>query len=67
MLIYPFYQDDVGWCGGATAVTGAPGDAPQSPNNSATSSRSSGCDSNPEEQCQPHPGMRGNKYDALDV
>ncbi|XP_071546337.1 protein Smaug homolog 2-like isoform X3 [Panulirus ornatus] len=50
--------DDVGWCGGATAVAGAPGDAPQSPNNSATSSRSSGCDSNPEEQCQPHPGMR---------
>ncbi|XP_042239312.1 protein Smaug homolog 1-like isoform X2 [Homarus americanus] len=51
-------QDDVGWCSGAAAVGGAPGDAPQSPNNSATSSRSSGCDSNPEEPCQPHPGMR---------
>ncbi|XP_069190551.1 protein Smaug homolog 2 isoform X2 [Procambarus clarkii] len=50
--------DDVGWCSGAAAVGGAPGEAPQSPNNSATSSRSSGCDSNPEEPCQPHPGMR---------
>lgn len=50
-------QDDTGWCstGGATAIGGS-GD--QSPNNSATSSRSSGCDSNPEEPCQPHPGMR---------
>ncbi|XP_037792855.1 protein Smaug homolog 1-like [Penaeus monodon] len=47
------------WCGGgASAAVGAPGDAPQSPNNSATSSRSSGCDSNTEEPCQPHPGMR---------
>lgn len=52
-------QDDMSWCGGgASAAVGAPGDAPQSPNNSATSSRSSGCDSNTEEPCQPHPGMR---------
>ncbi|KAK8739360.1 hypothetical protein OTU49_003596 [Cherax quadricarinatus] len=50
--------DDVGWCSGATAAGGTPGEAPQSPNNSATSSRSSGCDSNLEEPCQPHPGMR---------
>ncbi|XP_045118912.1 protein Smaug homolog 2-like isoform X3 [Portunus trituberculatus] len=53
--------DDVGWCGsvGITGlVGGAPSEAPQSPNNSATSSRSSGCESNPEEACQPHPGMR---------
>lgn len=39
-------------------VGGAHNEAPQSPNNSATSSRSSGCESNPEEACQPHPGMR---------
>ncbi|MPC19094.1 Protein Smaug 2 [Portunus trituberculatus] len=54
-------SDDVGWCGsvGITGlVGGAPSEAPQSPNNSATSSRSSGCESNPEEACQPHPGMR---------
>lgn len=57
------FQDDVGWCGGVGMTTGlvggAPNEAPQSPNNSATSSRSSGCESNPEEACQPHPGMRG--------
>lgn len=50
-------QDDTGWCGGGATAIGGSGD--QSPNNSATSSRSSGCDSNPEEPCQqPHPGMR---------
>ncbi|XP_050692028.1 protein Smaug homolog 2-like isoform X3 [Eriocheir sinensis] len=54
--------DDMGWCGSvgvSTSLVGSStGEAPQSPNNSATSSRSSGCESNPEEACQPHPGMR---------
>ncbi|KAK7069899.1 hypothetical protein SK128_025089 [Halocaridina rubra] len=49
-------QDDTGWCVGSAVTIGGSGD--QSPNNSATSSRSSGCESNPEEPCQPHPGMR---------
>ncbi|KAK4293156.1 hypothetical protein Pmani_034126 [Petrolisthes manimaculis] len=48
-----------GSSGGVGPGTAGTGEAPQSPNNSATSSsRSSGGDSNAEEPCHPHPGMR---------